>query len=48
MRENTKKYFKELIDDVSIEVNTIEFALVDIQKSLKKLRQLYDKVIKKL
>lgn len=48
MQENTKKYFKELIDDASIEANTIEFALVDIQKSLKKLRQFYDKVIKKL
>ena len=48
MQENTKKYVKELIDDVSIEANTIEYVLVDVQKSLKKLRQFYDKVIKKL
>jgi len=48
MQENTKKYLKGLIDDASIEANTIEFSLVDVQKSLKKLRKFYDKVIKQL
>lgn len=48
MKENTKKYLKELIDDASIEANTLELSLYDIQKSLKKLRKFYDKVVKKL
>lgn len=48
MQEKTKKYFKELTDDISIEVNTIEYLLVDVQKSLKKIRKFYDKVIKRL
>ena len=48
MKENTKKYLKDLIEDASIEANTLEMSLYDIQKSLKKLRKFYDKVIKNL
>ena len=48
MQENTKKYLKEIIDDISIESNTIELGLDDIQKSLKKLRKFYEKVIEKI
>ncbi|MDD3436932.1 MAG: hypothetical protein PHC64_07270 [Candidatus Gastranaerophilales bacterium] len=48
MKENTKKYLKDLIDDILIESNTINFALNDIQKSLSKMRKFYDKVIKDL
>lgn len=48
VQENTKKYMKELIDDISIEANTIEYSLCDIQKSLKKIRKFYNKVIKNL
>jgi len=48
MKENAKKYLKELIDDISIEANTIEYTLSDIQKSLSKIRKFYNKVVKNL
>ena len=48
MQEKTKIYIKDLIDDASIEANTIEMTLNDIQKSLSKMRKFYDKVIKDL
>jgi hypothetical protein len=48
MKENAKKYLEELIIDISIEANTIEDALNDIQKSLSKIRKFYNKVVKNL
>ena len=48
MQENTKKYFKDLIDNISIETNTLELEIHEIQKSLKKMRKFYNKVIVKL
>jgi hypothetical protein len=48
MKENTKKYLKDLINYASIEANTLEFALSDIQKTLKKLRKFCNRVVEKL
>ena len=48
MKENTKKYLKDLIDDLTVEANTVESLLEDIQKSLKKIRQFYKKVVIRL
>jgi hypothetical protein len=48
MQENTKKYLKDLIDDMEIELNSIMPMVEDAQKSLKKMRKFYNKVIKQL
>ena len=46
MQEKTKKYLKELIEDISVEINDMEFEIQNLQKNMHKMKKFYDKVIK--
>jgi hypothetical protein len=48
MQEKTKKYLKDLIDDMEIELNSIEPMVHDAQKTLNKIKKFHDKVVKNL
>lgn len=45
MKENTKNYFKDLIDDFEIELNTIDMILSDLRKNFRNMKKFYKKVI---
>ncbi len=47
MQEKTRLYFKNLIANIDIELNTIDFALQDIKKDLRKMKKFYTKIITK-
>jgi len=48
MQEETKKYLKDLIKDIDIEINDMEFEIQNLQKNMRKMKKFYDKVIGKL
>jgi hypothetical protein len=48
MQENTKKYLKNLIWEIEVDINGMELEVSEIQKNLKKMRKFYDRVIKQL
>lgn len=47
-KEKTKEYFKNLIDELEIQSNTIKVLIEDNSKSIHKLKHFYKKVITKI
>jgi hypothetical protein len=48
MQEKSKNYLKNLMNNIQIGINDIEFEIIELQKDLSKLRKFYNKVIKAL
>lgn len=47
MQENTKKYIKYLLDDLEIQLNTIDGEVKDTIKTRRKLQKFFKKISKK-
>lgn len=46
MKENTKNYIKNLLEDLEIQLNTVEGELQDVIKIRRKLQKFYKKIIR--
>lgn len=48
MQEKTKKYLENLISNINISINDLEFEIQELQKDIHKLKIFYNKVIKQM
>ncbi len=46
MQNNTKKHIKAMLDDLEIQLNTVESELKDVIKTRRKLQKFYKKISK--
>jgi len=47
MQDNTKKYVKDMLEDLEIQLNTVESELKDAIKTRRKMQKFYKKISNK-